>query len=156
MKKILVLVLLVTAVAMLSGCTYKYTLKENWIDEDDVQYALQHPDVKNWIAGFGTPVVTEYRQDTVVFIYNYRPHLYKTSKDGEEYKPNNWDRVPVWGQRTEFIEMQILNNQLVGIKGNQTYKSDADVHKASKSYIGIVIATVLGIGGIVTAIVLTN
>lgn len=128
------------------GCSTHYTLKENWIDDDDVQYALQHPQVKDWISSFGTPVITEYRGDTVVFMYNYRPHLYKTIKDNQEFKPKNDDRVATWSDRNALIEMQIKNNSLIGIVKNNSYQENVAEKEASTSYLGIIIALLLGAG----------
>lgn len=118
MKKIC---LLLIAILSLCACTHHYGLKENWIDDDDVQFVLQHPEVKEWMKLFGEPVITEYHQDTVKFIYNYKPHLYKAEKNGYLKKVSNKDRVDLWSDRNELLSLKIVNNEVVGIKVRQEF-----------------------------------
>ncbi len=132
MKKILGLFVLF---AIFVGCSSssRYQLKENWIDQSDVQFALAHPALSEWFPQMGDPVITELHGDTVYFIYNYHPPLFATVKNGVEYKPTNNDRVNgVWGKRNELLALQILNNRLVGIRNMTDYGAVVDTRTAEK------------------------
>lgn len=121
MNRIFLVALLLMA-AFLTSCakTYQkdnFQLQENWIDDSDLQYALAHPNLKEWFPRMGNPVLTEYQNDTILFIYNYHPALFRTVKNGVEYKPTNEDRMAnAWGKRTEFVGLQIKDNKLIGIE----------------------------------------
>ncbi|MCQ2106704.1 MAG: membrane lipoprotein lipid attachment site-containing protein [Fibrobacter sp.] len=148
MKKIFFLLI---AVFFLSACTYHYGLKENWIDDDDIQFVLQHPEVKEWMKEFGEPVITEYHQDTVEFIYNYKPHLYKVEKNGYMQKVSNKDRVDLWSDRNELLSLKIVNNVVVGIKIRQEFVPVTKNENATQGpSIWLIILGILLTAGIVT------
>lgn len=130
-------------------------LKENWIDDNDLQYVLAHPNVRDWFSQFGNPVVTEYSNDTVFFVYNYHPALFKTAKNGIEYKPTGSDRMEnIWGARNEFIALLIRENKLIGIQKAEKYNSGQDlkqaelVSKSNESKAWIVLAALAAVGAI--------
>ena len=113
--------LIILAVALLTGCAATYNLKENWIDDDDMQTILAEPNIQKIAPLLGTPVFTEYRGDTVEFVYNYRPHLYKSVRDGRDFKPNDKDRVDLWSVRTELVGIMVVNNRIIGLRPRDDY-----------------------------------
>lgn len=152
MKKIFGLFLLL-AIFVGCGASSKYQLKENWIDQSDVQFALAHPALSEWFPQMGDPVITELHGDTVYFIYNYHPPLFATVRNGVEYKPTNNDRVNgVWGKRNELLALQILNNRLVGIRNMTDYGEVADSRVAEQTQSTSVWAWVIIGGAVVLAV----
>ena len=105
--------LIALTVLFLTGCASTYGLKENWVDDDDMQTILAEPNIQKIAPLLGTPVFTEYRGDTVEFVYNYRPHLYKSVRDGRDFKPNDKDRVDLWSVRTELVGIMVVNNRII-------------------------------------------
>lgn len=139
---------------LLTSCavTTHYSLKENWIDDNDLQYALQHPSLNDWYPKMGDPVVIEYSNDTIYFIYNYHPTLFASVKDGKVYKPTNKDKVEgAWGTRNEPIGFLVQNNKLVGIQRMgeyQTVQDNQQAEKRERSWLPLII------GGVVAAALL--
>ena len=154
MKKIVSLIGLMAL--LVTGCaTSKYNLKENWIDDNDLQYALQHPNLNEWFPVMGNPVVTEYSGDTIYFVYNYHPALFATVKNGVEYKPNNNDRINgVWGERNEFLAMLIKDNKLIGIERMEKYSKVQDNRTAESKSTNWLVVALLGVAGTIAAIAL--
>lgn len=152
------LTLILFAIFLITGCaTSRYQLKENWIDDSDLQYALQHPNLNEWFPVMGNPVVTEYSGDTIYFIYNYHPALFATVKNGVEYKPNNNDRVNgAWGERNEFLAMLIKDNKLIGIERMEKYNKVQDNRSAETKTTNWLIVAVIGVATALSAIVLLN
>lgn len=118
---------------LVSGCAHTYSLSENWVDEDDLQQILKTPEIQKTARNLGTPVFTEYRGDTVEFVYNYKPHLYKTEKDGRVFKPNDSDRLDLWSERTEFVGLLVVENRVVGIRPRPDYQTVRNVAEAKTS-----------------------
>ncbi len=150
--------LILFAIFLITGCaTSRYQLKENWIDDNDLQYALQHPNLNEWFPVMGNPVVTEYSGDTIYFIYNYHPALFATVKNGVEYKPNNNDRVNgAWGERNEFLAMLIKDNKLIGIERMEKYNKVQDNRTAETKTTNWLIVAIIGATATISAIVLLN
>ena len=118
---------------LVSGCAHTYGLSENWVDEDDLQQILKTPEIQKTARNLGTPVFTEYRGDTVEFVYNYKPHLYKTEEDGRLFKPNDSDRLDLWSERTEFVGLLVVENRVVGIRPRPDYQTVQNVAQAKTS-----------------------
>ena len=152
-------VIVLLSAAWLSGCattTQQHNiLSENWIDDDDVVYALKNPQLASWFPKFGNPVLTEMHGDTVEFVYNYRPALF-VSGDAVtkvEHKPNNDDRTELWSrQRKEIVVFQIVDNRLVGMKKSDLYAKNleqqtqtVETRKEPSGSAGIVLLSILGI-----------
>ena len=150
-------VLLLLVFAFLTGCASTYGLKENWVDDDDMQSILAEPDINKVAPILGTPVFTEYRGDTVEFVYNYRPHLYKSVRNGRDFKPNDNDRVDLWSARTGFVGIMVVNSRVVGLRPRPDYESVADDTKVSQgSSSWIILLSVLATAGIVAVIIILN
>lgn len=147
-------ILLFLSASFFVGCaTSKFQLKENWIDDSDLQFALVHPALNEWYPRMGDPVIIEYHGDSVYFVYNYRPPLFATVKNGVEYKPTNNDKVNnVWGSRNEILAMVIVDNKLVGIVNKPEYKTVLDSRVAEQKHSVPVWAWILG--GITATLVL--
>lgn len=142
---------------LVSGCAHTYGLSENWVDEDDLQQILKTPEIQKTARNLGTPVFTEYRGDTVEFVYNYKPHLYKTEEDGRLFKPNDSDRLDLWSERTEFVGLLVVENRVVGIRPRPDYQTVQNVAQAkTPGFVGwiavLVIAIVAGTVVIVTSV----
>jgi hypothetical protein len=137
---------------LVSGCAHTYGLSENWVDEDDLQQILKTPEIQKTARNLGTPVFTEYRGDTVEFVYNYKPHLYKTEKDGRLFKPNDSDRLDLWSERTEFVGLLVVGNRVVGIRPRPDYQTvqNAAQAKTSNALWVIMLGLVLLAGVVVT------
>lgn len=140
-----------------SGCASTYGLKENWIDEDDLQTALSDPNIQNLAPKMGTPVFTEYHGDTVEFVYNYKPHLYKSVRNGREYKPNDKDRVDLWSSRLERVGLLVVGNRVVGIRPRSDYatvENNTSANQSSNWW--IILIAVLAAVGVTIAIIAEN
>lgn len=147
--KILRYMLALFVFTLINGCAHTYGLSENWVDEDDLQQILKTPEIQKTARNLGTPVFTEYRGDTVEFVYNYKPHLYKTEKDGRLYKPNDSDRLDLWSGRTEFVGLLIVKNRVVGIRPRPDYRTvqnAAQVKSSDGSGWIVVFALALAVG----------
>ena len=135
MSKLGLAAIVLLSAVLLSGCatttttTRQNILSENWIDDDDVMFALNNPQLSSWFQRLGNPVLTEMRGDTVEFVYNYRPALF-VSGDAVtkvEHKPNNDDRSELWSQwRKEIVVFQVVDNKLVGIRKSDAYAKNAE------------------------------
>ncbi len=142
---------------LVSGCAHTYSLSENWVDEDDLQQILKTPEIQKTARNLGTPVFTEYRGDTVEFVYNYKPHLYKTEKDGRLFKPNDSDRLDLWSERTEFVGLLVVENRVVGIRPRPDYQTVQNAAQAKTSgsagwIIVLILTLVAGTVAIITAV----
>ena len=142
---------------LVSGCAHTYILSENWVDEDDLQQILKTPEIQKTARNLGTPVFTEYRGDTVEFVYNYKPHLYKTEKDGRLFKPNDSDRLDLWSERTEFVGLLVVENRVVGIRPRPDYQTVQNAAQAKTSgsagwIIVLILTLVAGTVAIITAV----
>ncbi len=136
---------------LFSACattTVSYALKENWIDDADLRYAVDHPDKHSWSARLGSPVLIEMRGDTVDYVYNYRAALYKTEREGEEYKPSESDRVTAWSPRLEMISLLMVKDSLVEIRHNAVFNPNeqkkAMEQQEKGSYAWIAVVAILG------------
>ena len=155
--KILKFAFILLSVFLVIGCAHTYNLTENWVDEDDLQQILKTPEIQKNARQLGTPVFTEYRGDTVEFIYNYKPHLYRSSKDGREYKPNDEDRLDVWSERTEFVGLLVVGERIVGIRPRPDYQAMQKTTQAKSSTPAwIVILGIVIVAGVATPILLLN
>ena len=149
--------LVLFAVVIITGCASTYGLKENWVDDDDMQTILAEPDINKVATLLGTPVFTEYRGDTVEFVYNYRPHHYKSVLDGRDFKPVDKDRVDLWSVRTELVGIMVVNGRVVGIRPRPDYMSDQNVASVTqKSYFWVVLLGILAAAGIITILIVTD
>ena len=142
---------------LVSGCAHTYSLSENWVDEDDLQQILKTTEIQKTARNLGTPVFTEYRGDTVEFVYNYKPHLYKTEKDGRLFKPNDSDRLDLWSERTEFVGLLVVENRVVGIRPRPDYQTVQNAAQAKTSgsagwIIALILTLVVGTVAIITAV----
>ena len=149
--------LIALTVLFLTGCASTYGLKENWVDDDDMQTILSEPDIQKIAPVLGTPVFTEYHGDTVEFVYNYRPHLYKSVRNGRDFKPNDKDRVDLWSVRTELVGIMVVNNRIIGLRPRPDYaavQNNTNVSQGSSAW--LILLGILATAGIVTAIVLSE
>ena len=148
---------IVLMVLFLAGCASTYGLKENWVDDDDMKTILAEPDINKVAPILGTPVFTEYRGDTVEFVYNYRPHLYKSFRNGRDFKPNDNDRVDLWSVRTGFVGIMVVNSRVVGLRPRPDYEPVANDTKVSQgSSFWIILLSVLATVGIVTVLIISE
>ena len=148
---------IVLIVLFLAGCASTYGLKENWVDDDDMQAILSEPDIQKIAPVLGTPVFTEYRGDTVEFVYNYKPHLYKSERNGRVYKPNDKDRVDLWSSRTELVGILVANSKIVGLRPRPDYavvQNETQVEQ--KSYFWVVLLGILATAGVIAVIIISN
>ena len=142
--------LIILIVALLTGCASTYGLKENWIDDDDMQTILTEPNIQKIAPILGTPVFTEYRGDTVEFVYNYRPHLYKSTRNGRDYKPNDKDRVDLWSVRTELVGILVVNNRIIGLRPRADYNVvDNNTNVKSGFPVWLIILGIVATAGII-------
>ena len=149
--------LIALTVLFLTGCASTYGLKENWVDDDDMQTILAEPNIQKIAPLLGTPVFTEYRGDTVEFVYNYRPHLYKSVRDGRDFKPNDKDRVDLWSVRTELVGIMVVNNRIIGLRPRTDYKTvDNNTNVQSGTPVWLIILGIIATAGIVTIIIATE
>ncbi len=149
--------LIALTVLFLTGCASTYGLKENWVDDDDMQTILSEPNIQKIAPILGTPVFTEYRGDTVEFVYNYRPHLYKSVRNGRDFKPNDKDRVDLWSIRTELVGIMVVNNRIIGLRPRPDYAAVQNNTEVSQSsYAWVILLAVLAALGITIAIVASN
>jgi hypothetical protein len=149
--------LIALTVLFLTGCAATYDLKENWVDDDDMQTILAEPNIQKIAPLLGTPVFTEYRGDTVEFVYNYRPHLYKSARNGREYKPNDKDRVDLWSERTELVGILVVNDRIIGLRPRADYDVvNNNTNVKSGMPIGLIIFGILATAGIVAIIIATE
>lgn len=149
--------LIALTVLFLTGCASTYGLKENWVDDDDMQTILSEPNIQKIAPILGTPVFTEYRGDTVEFVYNYRPHLYKSVRNGRDFKPNDKDRVDLWSIRTELVGIMVVNNRIIGLRPRPDYAAVQNNTEVSQSsYAWVILLAVLAALGITIAIVALN
>lgn len=149
--------LIALTVLFLTGCASTYGLKENWVDDDDMQTILSEPNIQKIAPILGTPVFTEYRGDTVEFVYNYRPHLYKSVRNGRDFKPNDKDRVDLWSIRTELVGIMVVNNRIIGLRPRPDYAAVQNNTEVSQSsYAWVILLAVLAAVGITIAIVASN
>jgi hypothetical protein len=153
MKRTIFFLLATLAILQLSGCAHRYTLKENWIDDDDLISVVSAPKISKWSKNIGTPVFTEIRQDTVEFIYNYKPHLYKTADNGRIFKPNDRDRVDLWNDRTEYVGIVVLHGQIIQVRPRPDYAATKQV-EAADSFPYWIIGTIVGVASLVVSIIL--
>jgi hypothetical protein len=145
--------LIILAVALLTGCAATYDLKENWIDDDDMQTILAEPNIQKIAPLLGTPVFTEYRGDTVEFVYNYRPHLYKSARNGREFKPNDKDRVDLWSVRTELVGILVVNNRIIGLRPRDDYNVvDNNTTVKTTTPVWLIILGIVATAGIIVLI----
>ena len=152
-----ILALIALTVLFLTGCASTYGLKENWVDDDDMQTILSEPNIQKIAPILGTPVFTEYRGDTVEFVYNYRPHLYKSVRNGRDFKPNDKDRVDLWSIRTELVGIMVVNNRIIGLRPRPDYAAVQNNTEVSQSsYAWVILLAVLAALGITIAIVASN
>ena len=149
--------LIALTLLFLTGCASTYGLKENWVDDDDMQTILSEPNIQKIAPILGTPVFTEYRGDTVEFVYNYRPHLYKSVRNGRDFKPNDKDRVDLWSIRTELVGIMVVNNRIIGLRPRPDYAAVQNNTEVSQSsYAWVILLAVLAALGITIAIVASN
>ncbi len=149
--------LIALTVLFLTGCASTYGLKENWVDDDDMQTILAEPNIQKIAPLLGTPVFTEYRGDTVEFVYNYRPHLYKSVRDGRDFKPNDKDRVDLWSVRTELVGILVVNNRIIGLRPRPDYaaiQNNTEVSQHTPAW--LILLGILAIAGVVTAVILSE
>lgn len=155
MKQTILAALVLASTFLFSGCAHQYALKENWVDDDDLIAVVSAPDIRKWSKQFGTPVFTEIRQDTVEFIYNYKPHLYKSADNGRIFKPNDKDRVDLWNDRTEYVGMVVYQNRIIQVRPRPDYVATEQVQTA-KSFPYWIFGIVALVGGIITLIIIEN
>ncbi len=155
MKQIILAALVLASTFLFSGCAHQYALKENWVDDDDLIAVVSAPDIRKWSKQFGTPVFTEIRQDTVEFIYNYKPHLYKSADNGRIFKPNDKDRVDLWNDRTEYVGMVVYQNRIIQVRPRPDYVATEQVQTAN-SFPYWIFGIVALVGGIITLIIIEN
>lgn len=149
--------LIALAVLFLTGCASTYGLKENWVDDDDMQTILSEPNIQKIAPILGTPVFTEYRGDTVEFVYNYRPHLYKSVRDGRDFKPNDKDRVDLWSIRTELVGIMVVNNRIIGLRPRPDYNVvDNNTNVSQGSSIWLILIAALAALGITIAVIASD
>lgn len=149
--------LIALAVLFLTGCASTYGLKENWVDDDDMQTILSEPNIQKIAPILGTPVLTEYRGDTVEFVYNYRPHLYKSVRDGRDFKPNDKDRVDLWSIRTELVGIMVVNNRIIGLRPRHDYNVvDNNTNVSQGSSIWLILIAALAALGITIAVIASD
>ena len=159
MKQIIWAALGLAITLLFSGCAHQYTLKENWVDDDDLISIVSNPNINKWSKQFGTPVFTEIRQDTLEFIYNYKPHLYKTTEDSRMFKPNNKDRVDLWNDRTEYVGIVVYQDKIIQVHPRPDYVAAAQNSEPvseSKSWIAGLIGGILGTAALVITIIELN
>ena len=154
--KILKYAIVMFAILFVTGCAHTYGLTENWVDEDDLQQVLKTPEIQETAKQMGTPVFTEYRSDTVEFIYNYKPHLYKSTLDGREFKPNDKDRLDLWSVRTEFVGLLVLNGKVVGIRPRPDYQVAVNSTQAKSRIPWWIIALAIAAGLIIPIAVINS
>ena len=155
MKQAILATLIFAATILFSGCAHQYTLRENWIDDDDLISIVGAPDINKWSKQFGTPVFTEIRQDTVEFMYNYNPHLYKSAEDNRMFKPNNKDRVDLWNDRPEYVGIVVYQDKIIQVHPRPDYAAilqEAEVSESNAWIYGL-IGGILGTAAIVVSIV---
>lgn len=137
--------------------THNYTLKENWIDDDDIKYVLEHPDIQDWFKKLGSAVVTEYNNDTISFSYNYHPHLYKTKDGTHTIKPTDDEKTTEWGERTEFIAIHVYNGKVVKITNNENFAKEQVVLKQMEekeaANPGLIVGIIAGIAAVAAIII---
>ena len=122
-----------------------------------MQTILSEPNIQKIAPILGTPVFTEYRGDTVEFVYNYRPHLYKSVRNGRDFKPNDKDRVDLWSIRTELVGIMVVNNRIIGLRPRPDYAAVQNNTEVSQSsYAWVILLAVLAALGITIAIVASN
>jgi hypothetical protein len=154
MKQIILAIIFFATTFLFSGCAHQYALRENWIDDDDLISIVGNPDINKWSKQFGTPVFTEIRQDTVEFIYNYKPHLYKTAEDNRMFKPNNKDRVDLWNDRPEYVGIVVYQDKIIQVHPRPDYAATQQSTEVSESNAWIfgLIGGILGAVAIVVSI----
>lgn len=115
--------LLMIVSVLIASCAVKnhYDLSENWIDEKSLSAAIEAKSANKWIKDLGRPVVIEIRNDTLLYYYHYKTHLYKTVENGKQFKPTEENRTPYWGYRQEMITLKIVNDSLVGVERNKAF-----------------------------------
>lgn len=119
--------------------------------------AMNTKSVRELTAKFGLPVFTELHGDTVELVYNCRPHLYNSVRDGIEYKPNEFDRVGQWSTRVEMVGLLTVGDSLVGIRHRNDYEGDKTRSVREEKSVGItatIIGAVLGVAALVTTVIL--
>jgi hypothetical protein len=158
MKQAIWAALIFITTLLFSGCTHQYMLRENWVDDDDLIAIVNAPNINKWSKQFGTPVFTEIRQDTVEFIYNYKPHLYKSAEDNRMFKPNNKDRVDLWNDRTEYVGIVVLQDKIIQVHPRPDYAAIQQKTEASESnsWIFGLIGGIIGTAALVITIVENN
>jgi hypothetical protein len=144
-----------------SGCsmTHVYSLKENWIDDEDLRTAMNAKSMQELTSKFGLPNFTEFHGDTVEYVYNCRPHLYKTEKNGIEYKPTEKDREGQWSNRREMIALLAVGDKLIGIRHRTDYAGDANNTVKEEKSVGLaakIAGAILGVGALITTIILVS
>jgi len=158
MKQAFLATLIFVTTFLFSGCTHQYALKENWVDDDDLISIVSAPDINKWSKQFGTPVFTEIRQDTAEFIYNYKPHLYKSVEDNRMFKPNNKDRVDLWNDRTEYVGIVVYQDKIIQVHPRSDYAATKEKIEATESSSWIIglIGGIIGTAALVITIVENN
>ncbi|WP_139829309.1 hypothetical protein [Fibrobacter sp. UWB13] len=158
MKQAFLATLIFVTTFLFSGCTHQYALKENWVDDDDLISIVSAPDINKWSKQFGTPVFTEIRQDTAEFIYNYKPHLYKSVEDNRMFKPNNKDRVDLWNDRTEYVGIVVYQDKIIQVHPRPDYAATKEKIEATESSSWIIglIGGIIGTAALVITIVENN
>ena len=159
MKKLLLLFSFLAV--YFTGCAtvqHKVDYSENWIDDKDIQFAQTHT-LAEWLPKLGNPVIISQYNDTLVYSYNYRAPLYKTSHDGVKYKPSEEDRTRFWSNRLEFVSIFMVNGKIFKVQKNETYKPNKQnqnaIEKEKKQVnAGVVAAIIAGVAA-VTAIVIS-
>ena len=154
MKQAILATLIFITTLLFSGCTHHYALRENWIDDDDLISIVGDTDINTWSKQFGTPVFTEIRQDTVEFIYNYKPHLYKSVEDNRMFKPNNKDRVDLWNDRTEYVGIVVHQDKIIQVRPRLDYaaaQQKTEVTESNSWILGL-IGGLIGMAALVTSI----
>lgn len=154
MKPAILATLIFITTLLFSGCTHQYALRENWIDDDDLISIVGDTDINTWSKQFGTPVFTEIRQDTVEFIYNYKPHLYKSVEDNRMFKPNNKDRVDLWNDRTEYVGIVVHQDKIIQVRPRPDYaaaQQKTEVTESNSWILGL-IGGLIGMAALVTSI----
>ena len=155
MKKLIWLALTVLVLQVFFGCASTLRVKENWIDDVDLQMAITVKSVHELTSKFGSPVFTEIHGDTVEYVYNCRPHLYITEKDGRVYKPTEKDKIAHWSNRREMIGLQAIGDKLVGIRHRDDYAGDkSDMAIKDDFLFPKIVAVVMGVATLVVLIIL--
>lgn len=108
--------LLIAMAFALFGCAPRTRLEANWIDIDDLDYALENKNPRAWMSLTGRAVAVEYHQDTVKYIFHYRAKLYETSYGKKEYKPKEDDVSGKWDEKREKIALIVYEGELIGIE----------------------------------------